>query len=193
MAVRGRKKRKNQNRTHFLALGLVGAGLLIFGVVALLVLPQPEPATERPRFVTPVTVNFQAPALELTNLQGSPVSLADFRGEVVLVNNWATWCPPCKAEMPTLQAYYEAHREQGFTIVAIEAGQPPIEVADFVKSYGLTFPVWPDPTQKATAAFKNPGLPNSYVIDRGGTVRLAWTGAIDRQTLEKFVTPLLED
>jgi hypothetical protein len=57
----------------------------------------------------------------------------------------------------------------------------------------LTFPVWPDPTLQATAAFRNPGLPTSYVIDRQGAVRLAWAGAINRQMLEKHVTPLLEE
>ena len=63
----------------------------------------------------------------------------------------------------------------------------------FVKDYGLTFPVWPDLAQKATVAFRNPGLPSSYVIDRQGVVRLAWTGAISRGMLDKYVTPLLEE
>jgi len=112
---------------------------------------------------------------------------------VLLVNHWATWCPPCKAEMPTLQAYYEKHGDQGFTIIAIDAGEPATEVEKFVKSHTLTFPVWLDPTQVATVVFRNPGLPSSYVIDRKGNVRLAWAGAISQKTLEKYVTPLVEE
>ena len=109
------------------------------------------------------------------------------------MNNWATWCPPCKAEMPTLQAYFEAHQAKGFTIIAIEGGEPVSEVADFVRQYGLSFPVWPDVNGKSMDAFRNLNLPNSYLIDREGTVRLAWTGAISRSILEEYVTPLLED
>jgi cytochrome c biogenesis protein CcmG, thiol:disulfide interchange protein DsbE len=181
----------------------VGAGLLILGVVAVLLLGRPEQAANSPASssppssneisVVPASVNFPAPELALSDLSGTQESLADYEGQVVLVNNWATWCPPCKAEMPTLLAYYEEHKDQGFSLIAIEAGEPAEEVAEFVDAYGLTFPVWLDPQNKALMAFQNQGLPNSYVIDREGTVRLAWTGAISKSMLEKYVTPLLED
>jgi peroxiredoxin len=95
--------------------------------------------------------------------------------------------------MPALQAFFEAHQGRNFNIIAIEAGDPVPEVADFVRRYGLTFPVWTDPTLLATAAFRNPGLPSSYVIDAGGNVRLAWAGAISLEKLEEYVTPLLEE
>ena len=179
----------------------VGAGLLILGVVAVLLLARPEQASSSPdnsapsneMSVVPASVNFPAPELSLSDLNGSQESLVDYKGQVVLVNNWATWCPPCKAEMPTLLAYYEEHKDEGFSLIAIEAGEPAEEVAEFVADYGLTFPVWLDPQNKALIAFQNQGLPNSYVIDRDGTVRLAWTGAISKSMLEKYVTPLLED
>jgi peroxiredoxin len=188
-------RRKRSNQSQVLALALIGGGLLLLGTAALVLLPRPDTnaGTEALGLVIPAEVNFPAPHLELTDLQGAPVSLADFSGQVVLLNNWATWCPPCKAEMPTLQAYYEDYQAQGFTIVAIEAGEPRAEVADFVRSYGLTFPVWPDPTQMALSAFRNDALPSTYVIDRDGAIRLTWNGAITRQALEKYVTPLLEN
>lgn len=178
---------------RILAMALIGAGLVVMGVAAWLLLPGVIAGGQTGLNAIPVQVNYPAPELSLTDLQGNPVSLSDYRGQTVLVNNWATWCPPCKEEMPELQAYYEAHQGQGFTIIAIEAGQPVAEVAGFVQRYGLTFPVWTDPMLKATAAFRNPGLPSSYVIDSGGTVRLAWAGAVSRKTLEQHVTPLLED
>jgi peroxiredoxin len=172
---------------------LVGAGLLILGVAAFFMLPKPDAVAGDELSALPVEVEYPAPSLELTDLDGNPVSLADFRGQVVLVTNWATWCPPCKAEMPTLQEFYDDNAANGFTIIAISAGEPTADVSAFVKQYGLTFPVWPDLTQKATIAFRNPGLPSSYMIDRNGIVRLAWTGAITRKTLDKFVTPYLEE
>jgi len=185
--------RKQPGRARLLAMFLVGAGLLILGVAAFFMLPEPDAIASDELSALPLRVEYPAPQLELTDLEGNPVSLADYRGQVILVNNWATWCPPCKAEMPTLQSYYDDHSATGFTIIAIDAGDPVADVVAFVEDYGLTFPVWPDQAQKATVAFRNPGLPSSYVIDRDGVVRLAWTGAISRKTLDKFVTPLLEE
>jgi thiol-disulfide isomerase/thioredoxin len=118
-------------------------------------------------------------------------SLADYRDDVILVNHWATWCPPCKAEMPTLEAYYEEHASEGFSIIAIEAGDSRDIVSQFAEQYNLQFPVWLDPDSASLRAFGNSTLPNSYVIDRMGTVRLAWTGEVNREVLEKYVTPLL--
>ena len=175
---------------------LVGAGLLVFGVAALFFLLKPGSASsagETDLSVVPAAVNFPAPALSLSDLDGRAVSLDDYRGQVVLVNNWATWCPPCRAEMPVLQAFFEDHRRQDFMLVGIEAGEPAAEVARFAEQYGLSFPVWLDPANAALDAFSNSNLPSSYVIDRTGTVVLAWTGPISRKQLENHITPLLKD
>ncbi|HEX9333586.1 MAG TPA: TlpA disulfide reductase family protein, partial [Anaerolineales bacterium] len=67
----------------------------------------------------PVKVSFPAPKLTLTDTQGISHSLADYRGQIVLVNLWATWCPPCKEEMPTLEAFYNKHKEEGLEIIAV--------------------------------------------------------------------------
>lgn len=195
MSTRRNKSQASRKRGKIVSLVFIGTGLLILGVVAFIFLLKPQGSAESgvERSAIPVEVSYDAPELSLTDLQGTPVSLADFQGTVVLVNNWATWCPPCKAEMPTLQAYYEDHREKGFTIIAIESGDPVAEVVSFVNEYGLTFPVWPDISMKSIGAFRNPGLPSSYVIDREGAVRLAWAGAVSRDVLERYVTPLLEE
>ncbi len=186
--------RKRQDLYRILAMILVGVGLLVIGIGAFVILPQSGGLADREASPSaiPVEVDYPAPQLSLKDLQGNPVSLQDYRGQVILVNNWATWCPPCTAEMPALQTYYEEHQERDFTIVAIEAGEPVSEVADFVTQYGLTFQVWSDPDQKALVTFRNLGLPSSYLIDRDGTIRLTWTGAISFEMLEKYVTPFLE-
>jgi peroxiredoxin len=92
-----------------------------------------------------------------------------------------------------LQAYYQDHREQGFIIVGIEAGEPSDQVAEFAREFGLTFPIWLDPENKALDAFRNLSLPSSYVIDRQGNVRLAWLGMVSRAALEEYLTPMLAD
>src|SRR5215212_2477660 len=142
----------------------------------------------------PVKVNYASPELILTDIQGVTHSLADYRGQVVLVNLWATWCPPCKEEMPTLQSFYNKHKEQGFAVVAINDGDPTKDVLQFVKDYQLTFPVWLDPTYIATEqAFKTLNLPSSFVIDRQGTIQLQWVGGISRAMLDKHVSPLIKE
>jgi thiol-disulfide isomerase/thioredoxin len=140
----------------------------------------------------PVSVNYAAPFLTLSDLAGTEHSLVDYHGQVVLVNLWATWCPPCKAEMPTLEDFYQAYQGDGFVTLAINDGDPSEAVATFVQEYGLSFPVLLDPTYQATDhAFKSRNLPSSFVIDREGNIRLRWVGEIDRASLEKYVTPLI--
>ncbi len=193
------KSGRRKNNSQILPMIMIGAGLILLSGLAWIVLPKPNETAKQAdspesyESVTPFSVDYPAPELTLTDLQGDPVALSDYLGQVVLVNNWAIWCPPCKAEMPVLQAYYDDHKRQGFTIIGVESGEPRDEVAAFVGQYRLTFPIWPDLTQKALIAFRNNSLPSSYVIDRTGQVRLAWTGAISRAMLEKYVTPIVED
>jgi cytochrome c biogenesis protein CcmG, thiol:disulfide interchange protein DsbE len=192
MTKSNRKYRRNRQRSS--PWGPIGVGLLLIGLaVVLLASPKSDSRAASKPSVVPLEVNFPAPELSLQNINGQMESLAEYREQVVLVNNWATWCPPCKAEMPTLAAYYNEHSPEGFAIIAIEAGEPLESVAQFASDYDLKFSVWLDPDGASLDAFGNGNLPNSYVIDRSGTVRYAWTGEISRTMLEKYVTPLLAE
>jgi peroxiredoxin len=93
--------------------------------------------------------------------------------------------------MPTLDAYYQAHRKNGFALIAINAGETAEAVKAFVQERKLSLNVWLDPQNQASRAFQVMSYPSSFVIDRQGTVRLAWVGAISREMLEKYVTPLI--
>lgn len=192
MAKSNRKyRRKRQQSFPWVPIGL---GLILIVVAVLILATPPSGGTAAGQSsVVPLKVNFSAPELSLQNIDGQTELLADYRGQVVLVNNWATWCPPCKAEMPTLAAYYDEHNPEGFTIIAIEAGEPLESVAQFATDFNLKFPVWLDPNGASLNAFGNGNLPNSFVIDRSGTVRYAWTGEISQSMLEKYVTPLLAE
>jgi cytochrome c biogenesis protein CcmG, thiol:disulfide interchange protein DsbE len=183
-------KRKNN-----LGVALFVIGLFLVGTVLIFYLSgfQQKALDASEIILPPATVSYAAPKLSLTGLDDKTVSLEDYHGKVVLVNNWATWCPPCKDEMPELQAYYSAHIGEDFIIVAIESGESAATVMDFVQNMELSFPVWLDPQGLALAAFKNWDLPSSYLIDRNGIVRMIWTGPLNRATLEKYITPLLEN
>lgn len=171
-------------------LAIIGIGLIMIGVVlAFYFINQSPPDSNT---VIPAAVNFPAPELVLNDLSGGKVKISDYRDQIVMINNWATWCPPCKAEMPTLSKYYKNHKNQGFMLFGIEAGDPKDAVANFVETYKIAFPVLLDPNNKSLTLFHNDSLPSSYVIDHDGNVVLAWTGPISMDMLEKYVTPLLE-
>ncbi|HVN16479.1 MAG TPA: redoxin domain-containing protein [Anaerolineales bacterium] len=177
-----------------LGLVVVGSGLILVGVAAYFLLSrnQTEPSIQSELSSVPATVNYPAPGISLNDIHGNPESLADYRGRVVLVNLWATWCPPCKQEMPVFQTYYDQHKSNGFDIVAINDGDPTKDVMQFVDNYKLTFSVWLDPNYVATdKVFQTINLPSSYVIDRNGVVRLIWVGGITGDMLERYVTPII--
>jgi cytochrome c biogenesis protein CcmG, thiol:disulfide interchange protein DsbE len=180
-------------RGRLLALSLIGCGLLALGVAFYLILSQ-RPSASTPDFSTiPAEVNYPAPKLTLTTLSGEPVSLSDYLGQVVLVNLWATWCPPCRAEMPALQTFYDQYKSEGFVLIAIDQGETAEQVIPFVDEFDLTFPIWLDTGSEAGRIFKTMSLPSSYVIDRSGQVRLMWIGAISESALEKFVPRIIKE
>ncbi len=188
-----KKKYRRKPRRSFPTLAVV-IGLVLVGFAILaMALPRTTANLEGRNSIVPAKVNYAAPELSLQNIHGETRSLADYRHNVLLVNNWATWCPPCKAEMPTLSAYFNEHHDDGFMIIAIEAGDAVDGVSQFAENYGLKFQVWLDPGNASLKAFGNGSLPNSYVIDRAGMVRYAWTGEVNKATLEKYVTPLLAE
>jgi len=189
------KNRNPSQKYKIFAMALIGSGLLIMGIAALILLPNPG-ASASPTKVElnpPARVSYPAPDIQLNDIKGNPVSLADYRGQVVLVNNWATWCPPCREETPILNRYFRDHEHQDFILVAIDAGDPVEMVSDFIGRYGMDFPVWLDPSSSALNSFRNNYLPSSYLIDRQGQVIMVWNGAVTRVSLEQNITPLLKE
>lgn len=182
----------NKTLPKIMPILMLGLGLTLIAASLILIFRGLPPRIDLSAI--PVKVNYAAPELELTDTTGNLSSLANYRGQVVLVNLWATWCPPCKAEMPALESFYRKYRDEGFVIVAINDGDPTPDVLQFVKDYGLSFPVWLDPEYIATEqAFKTLNLPSSFVIDRNGTIVLSWVGGINSRTLEQHVTPIIRE
>ena len=185
-------------QSHFqrtLALIVIGMGLIVVGVTAmtLIALRQAHPDREMAASVIPAEADYPAPELTLNDLDGSSRSLADYLGQVVLVNMWATWCPPCVSELPMLNAFYDDHAEGGFVIIGIDDGEELEVVKEYVARTGLIFPIWIDPTYLAESAFNTMSLPSSFVIDRTGRIRLQWVGAISRDMLVKYVLPIIKE
>lgn len=137
-----------------------------------------------------------APDFALKTLDGQTVRLSEFRGKkVVLINFWATWCPPCRLEMPTMQQIYSEYKGRGFEILAVniepDAQQ---EIRNFIKELRLTFPVVLDPDMKVARRYRIIGLPVSVLIDRQGIIRAKeigyhdWTDKASRTRVEGLLS-----
>jgi cytochrome c biogenesis protein CcmG, thiol:disulfide interchange protein DsbE len=145
-----------------LIVALIGAGWLV-----------------RDRFL-PVEPGREAPSFVATDLEGNTVQLADLRGEVVLLNIWATWCAPCRQEMPSMQRLHERMGPRGVKIVAVSVdvqpgrvdagGNPGGRIPEFAAEMGLTFPIWHDPEGNIQRIYRTTGVPESFVIDRSGMI-----------------------
>ncbi len=124
----------------------------------------------------------------LTDLQGKTWHLRDLRGKVVLVNFWATWCPPCRKEMPDLQALYDKFKDQGFVVLAI-SDEESAKVAPFIAERKISYPVMLDPGRKVNDEFVVEGIPKSFVYDRDGKLVAQ---SIDMRTKNQFQGMLAE-
>jgi len=143
--------------------------------------PRDERSVIAPDFVSP-------------DLSGAPVRLSDHQGKVILLNFWATWCPPCRAEMPSMEKLYQAYRDRGLVILAISSDRGGKSVVEpYVQERGLTFAVLLDPEGEVFAQYGVRGLPTSYLLDRRGRVFSAdvgardWSGRVARQVVERLL------
>lgn len=146
-----------------------------------------------------------APELSLPLIDGGTATLSSLRGQVVLVNIWATWCTPCVREMPSLQAVYERHGDNGLQILAVAVDDRPgvrgpdgrVQgiVSEFVTRYGITFPVALDPTGGTERRFGTQYLPTTVLIDRAGRIRAKEVGARswDEAPYLEMIETLLEE
>jgi cytochrome c biogenesis protein CcmG, thiol:disulfide interchange protein DsbE len=157
------------------------------GVVGLLVLLVGLAWSVRDRFL-PVEVGTRAPNFAASDLSGRPVKLDDLRGEVVLLNIWATWCAPCREEMPSLERLHRALSGEGLRIIAVSVdaesgsldrdGRAGGDVAAFGREFGLTFTLWHDPSGGVQQVYRTTGVPETFVIGRDGVIRKKVIGAM---------------
>jgi len=134
-----------------------------------------------------------APALDLVDVEGKRHSLADYRGKAVLVNFWATWCGPCREEMPSMEALRSAMKDRPFAVLAVNVGEGARAARGFGETMGLGFPLLLDADTRTTKAWGARILPASFVVGPDGRIRYSYYGALDwssaevRSTLEGLV------
>lgn len=143
----------------------------------------------------PVDLGFPAPEVVARRVgDGAPVRLSQYRGRVVLLNIWATWCDPCRREMPSIERLYRELGPRGLAVVAVSIDDAGAErdIEAFVREYGLSFEIWHDPTGRIQQAYQLIGVPQSFVLDRRGVIRKkAFESDWSAEENRRFVAGLL--
>lgn len=134
----------------------------------------------------PVQVGDEAPAYAAEVLGGERTGLAQLRGKPVLLNVWATWCHPCRQEIPALEQLHRTYGPRGLQVVgvSIDAGDQEQGIREFMTDYGASYPVWLDPDSEVTAAFSTMGVPNTFLIGPDGRVLWKHVGPVTADNAE---------
>lgn len=162
------------------------ASVLLLLSSLLLACGGPDPAVARG-----IGLGNLAPNFQLTTLDGQEASLEDYRGSVVLVNFWATWCPPCVEEVPTLEAAYRARQADGFVVLGVNFQESAEQIKPFVEAFDVTYPIMLDTNGQVMKTFRASGLPISLLIDREGVIQVRHTGFLNGTQLTEYLATLL--
>ena len=134
-----------------------------------------------------------APDFEVTDLSGSPLKLSAFQGSVILLDFWATWCPPCRAEIPHFKQLYAGYKGKGLQVIGLSVGEKPDVVRSFAKANGITYPVGmsSDSIEQAYGGIR--GIPTTFLIDKQGRIAGQFTGYQEKQVFEQEIRALLAE
>ncbi len=175
-----------KNRTLILIIALISLIGVSLGALAL---TQPAPKSD-PVDAAAIQDLGPAPDFTVDILDGEAKSLKDYRGKPVVVNFWASWCPPCREEAPALERVHEKYKDK-VEFVGIIFQDREADSRAFIKEFGIKYENGIDPNGAAARAYKITGIPTTYVIDSAGTVRAKWLGAISESQLSSFIEAAL--
>lgn len=187
------KKKSKLKLSRILPIFLFAAGvsiIIFFGFPRQSKDQQPhDPEKTTTLTIAPIE-DSSAPDFSLINIQGELVKLSDFRGQPVLINFWATWCGPCRIEMPTIQDRFERHRDEGFVVLAVDFDEPQEDVATFGEELGLTFNLLLDPGGKIQNLYRVLGYPTSYFVDSNGIIKVQHIGLMTEGQLDDYLSQI---
>jgi peroxiredoxin len=201
-AAGGSSEEPRRTRKRWIAAAAAALGVALFAV-PLLRGPADRPSVISDPAGAPVVEKASGPAcaaktranldFTLKDINGANVKLADYRGKVVLLNFWATWCAPCKLEIPEFVEAYERYRDKGFVILGVlsEDDPTPADLRTFMTKFKMNYPVFREHQEFAAANGELIALPTSFVIDRQGSICTRLTGIMSKEMLEREIKGLL--
>ncbi len=178
------KEEPSSNRKWVIGVAvLLGLSLVVAGGVALVGRNENEQGSDTGMQVAPVK-GALAPDFTLVNLEGENVSLSDFHGQPVLINLWATWCGPCRIEMPAIQARFERYQDDGFVVLAVNFDEQRGDVQAFRDEFGLTFQMLLDPGAEVQKLYRTRSYPSSFFVDRNRVIQVQHIGVMTEGNLD---------
>ena len=179
-------------RTSRFTWVLLFLGVLLLGSAWILESREPvESATEAAGVAEAPAVGYRAPDFTLSTLNGDPFTLGEQRGQPVVLNFWATWCPPCRAEIPHFQELSVKYNGQ-VAIIGIDDGEPATTVAPFAREMGITYPLPLDEESVVSRRYNVNSLPTTFFIDADGLIQHVHIGLINRAVLESQIEQLMK-
>jgi len=169
------------NRRAFGAILMMLGGLLVLGVGLGMYFSQRETAPQLPK------VGARLPGFALSDLHGRPVKLSDYTGKTVILNFWATWCPPCREEMPMLIDYYNQTQPDGPVILAVNVGESALDASAFAVDYGMPFPVLLDVNSAYFDSLMQDSLPTTILVGPDGVVRSLHVGIMSPEVFQREI------
>ncbi len=136
-------------------------------------------------------VGRPAPSFETASLSGGTSGLQAYRGRIVVMNLWASWCPPCRAEMPELQRLYSRYQSRNVVVLGVDQGESAKQVSAFARALGIHYPILLDERQQYGRVYTALGLPTTIVVDPAGIVARGFDGQISFDQMVEAITPLL--
>lgn len=133
-----------------------------------------------------------APSFQLKTLEGQEVSLDDYKGKVIMLNFWGSWCQPCREEMPALEAVYKKYKDQGFVVLGINIAETEFTAHAFAKQMGTTFPILMDQERDVVKLYDVVPIPSSFFIDRQGILKQRIEAPLTVEQLDSYVQSLLQ-
>lgn len=175
---------RNQSRFRRVSLGLLAVVLTGILVIQGCTSSSQSITSDGPEATAAVNVGESAPDFTLIDLEGNQVSLSDFRGKTVFVNFWATWCPPCRAEMPEIEAVYQEYKNKDVVVIGVDIMEPEDVVHRFVEQGGYSWIFVLDTSGEVAANYRVTAIPTSFFIDREGIIQTVNIGGMTKRDIE---------
>ncbi|MFN8595356.1 MAG: redoxin family protein [Anaerolineae bacterium] len=183
--ARKQQRAAERRKSTVQSVALIGGLVLIVAVALVLSFSAPNVS------VGPAKVGQPISDFTLTDINGATHKISDYKGRPVLINAWATWCPPCRGEMPDLHALYLKYKDAGFELLAINSGESQSVAASFIHEMGFTFPTLVDTNKAVLDGLGINGLPTSILVGRDGTVKYIHVGGLTPDMIATQIEPML--